>query len=164
METNIRSKQLTELFSLTRNLSNYYFNAIKDEDPHRIFKVNQTPLNNVYWLIGHLVNCEEELILQQIGENDYNVDWLPMFAYGSSIPKKGEGPAFEEILKHYEIVHQVTKEKLPLVTDTILDSKSPTGFKIGRLETVSHTIMHATRHEGCHAGHLGWLMKLYKQA
>jgi len=162
METTIRSKQLAELFSLTRNLSNYYFKEIKDEDPHRIFKVDQVPLNNVYWLIGHLANCEEELVLRQIGEKDYYVDWLPIFAYGSKVPSKGEGPDFEEVVQHYKLIHQVTKEKLPLFADNLLDTMSPTGFKIGRLETISDSIMHAIRHEGCHAGHLGWLMKLYK--
>jgi len=164
METNTRSKQLTEIFTLTRNLSNYYFGQVKNEDPHRVFKVDQTPLNNVYWLIGHLANCEEALILKQIGETDYYRDWFPMFDYGSKVPNEGEGPDFEEIFQHYELVHQVTKEKLPLFSDNLLDDKSPTGFKIGRLETISDSIMHAIRHEGCHAGHLGWLMKLYKNS
>jgi len=158
----LKSKQLTEMFQLSRNISNYYFNEIKDEDPHRIFKVDAVPLNNVYWLIGHLANSEEALISQQIGIKDLNTDWLPMFDYGTSVPKKGDGPPFGEIIEHYELIHNNTLKKLPLFNDEKLDDPSPTGFKIGRLETVGHSIMHAIRHEGCHAGHLGWLMKLYK--
>lgn len=158
----VKSKILAEMFQLSRNISNYYFNAIKEEDPHRIFKVNDVPLNNVYWLIGHLVNSEEALISQQIGINNFMTDWLPMFDYGTMVPKKGEGPAFEEIVALYHEVHKATLEKLPLFQDEKLGDKSPTGFKIGRLETIEHSIMHGIRHESCHSGHLGWLMKLYK--
>jgi len=111
-----------------------------------------------------MVNCESELVLEQIGINDYKTDWIDLFEYGSKIPKKGEGPKFDEVCKHYELVHNVTKEKLPVFNDEKLNDKSPTGFKLGRLETIEHTIMHAIRHEGCHSGHLGWLMKLYKNA
>jgi len=46
-----RSEMLCEMFSLSRNISNYYFNEIKNEDPHKIFKAGEVPLK-VNWSYG----------------------------------------------------------------------------------------------------------------
>ena len=151
---------LLHTFNETRSLSNHYFKKLKDTDLHRSFEVNGVKLNSAKWLMAHLVWAEHFLILEALGGEKFPLEWFPKVAFGSPMCDAAELPDIETILASMKTVHDAVHLFVPTLTDEMLEEKNVLGLKFGPNENKKFLLIHAIRHEGTHAGQLGWLCKM----
>lgn len=154
------AKILLNTFQETRNLSNFYFNKLKDTDINRTFEANGVPLNSARWIMAHLTWAEHSLILEALGAEKISVDWFRKVSFGTPLCKTEELPPIESILNTMKTVHDAVNSFVPLFTDEALEEKNMLGLKFGPNESKRFMLIHAIRHEGTHAGQLSWLCKI----
>jgi hypothetical protein len=58
-------------------------------------------------------------------------------------------------------VHEKSLAHVRNLEPVNLEQPNLAGFEFPGVKTVRDVIVHAIRHEGTHAGHLGWLCKLH---
>lgn len=155
------TQTLVETLELSRDLTNYYLNRLKEQDVHKIFEVEGKQLNSILWLIAHITVSENWLLLKCTGGDRVKIPWARQFGLGSELPKKEDCPSFDEVLEYYHNVHQVAIKYVSQLTDKDLSQKTTNGVDFGGEDSVRAIIKHAIRHECTHAGHLGWLCKLF---
>ena len=154
------AETLLNTFNETRSLSNYYFNKLKDTDINCSFEVNEIPLNSAKWIMAHLVWAEEFLILGALGGERISMDWFEKVAFGTPMCSSEELPDIETILSSMKTVHEAVIQFVPNLSDEFLEQKNEMGMKFGPNDSKRYLLMHAIRHEGTHAGQLGWLCKI----
>ena len=152
---------LMYVFNETRSLTHFYFNKMKDADVYKVFEVDGKALNSAAWIMAHLAWAENFLILQALNGPAQNADWFSKVAFGSLPAKKEELPDIETILATMKIVHEATKEFVNNLAPEELDTDNVLGMKFGQNTSKRFLLIHAIRHEGTHAGQLGWLCKLH---
>jgi hypothetical protein len=137
-----------------------YFKLLKDQDLHHGFEVNGKMLNTPYWIIAHLATSENGLLLGATGGPFEKFTWAKHYTLGAPGLPVADRPPFEEIYSMFNAVHAKVMDHIPTLTTEQLDAPNATRLSaIG--DTVRDVITHAIRHEGSHAGHLGWLCKLH---
>jgi hypothetical protein len=151
---------LMNVFQETRSLSNFYFNKQKDSDVYQVFEVDGKPLNSAAWIMAHLAWAENFLILQAMNGPALNEDWFSKVAFGAPMAKKEELPEIDTILSVLNKVHETSQAFVNNLTAAELDTNNVLGMKFGPNTSKRYMLIHAIRHEGVHAGHLGWLCKL----
>jgi uncharacterized damage-inducible protein DinB len=92
-----------------------------------------------------------------MGAPAMDIPWLKHFEIGSSSEPRDEWPSMDVVLADMKRVHERALETIRSQED--LDAVAEGSF-FGRSSTRRDILMHAIRHEGTHAGHLGWLCKL----
>lgn len=151
---------LAHMVDRTRQYTLFYFNLIKDQDLHRRFVCEGTPLNTAYWLIAHLATTQNALLLRCTGGPFQKFSWAKHYSIGGAGLPPNECPPFEEVMATFNEVHQKAMDHLPTLGHDMLESPNISGMtSFGT--TTRDVITHAIRHEGSHIGHLGWLCKLY---
>jgi hypothetical protein len=153
---------LLQTYNETRSLSNYYFNKLKDNDLGRSYEVNGVPLNYVKWIMAHLVWAENFLILQAVCGEKISNEWMEKVAFGAPMCAPEELPGIDTILAEMKKVHEAVNDRLSKMSNEKLEEKNELGLKFGPNENKRFLLIHAIRHEGTHAGHLGWLYKISK--
>ncbi|MDB5228366.1 MAG: hypothetical protein JWN78_2559 [Bacteroidota bacterium] len=151
---------LLDTFNETRSLSHHYFNKLKDTDINKTFDANGVPLNSAKWIMAHLAWGEHFLILEAMGGEKIPVEWFSKVAFGSPMTDPSSLPDIEEILSTLKTVHETANNFVRPLTDEFLEEKNVSGLRFGPNESKRYMLMHAIRHEGTHAGHLGWLCKI----
>jgi hypothetical protein len=154
-------KTLANVLDSTRQLSIFYWEKLHDKDVFQTFECNGVQLNNAYWIIAHLAVTENYLVLRSTGGEFIKFSWAKLFGLGSPIPAKEDCPPVDEMLETLHLVHKKSMEHLLSLTDDDLYKPTTTGAKFGGEDSYRSIITHAIRHEGTHAGHLGWLCKLH---
>ncbi len=155
------TQTLVEMLELSRNLTNYYLNKLEGQDPYKVFEVEGKQLNSILWLIAHITVSENWLLLVCTGGEKVNIPWARQFGLGSEIPKKEDYPPIDEIKELYKKVHIKAISYVSKLTDEDLAKPTTNGIDFGGEDSVRAIIKHAVRHESSHAGHLGWLCKLF---
>jgi hypothetical protein len=89
------------------------------------------------------------------------VPWFELFRLGAPQPPINTFPPFEETLRVLHQVHQATLSFLHTLPPEGLDQQNKFGRKIMGQDSNRILIHHCLRHEGCHAGHLGWLLRMH---
>lgn len=151
---------LSHVMDRTREWTRYYLSALKGQDPHRRFVCEGKELNTAFWLVAHLATTENGLLLAATGGPFEKFWWAKHFTLAAAGLPKEECPPYEEVWATFNAVH--TKAIAHIAT---LDEEALNGSNLTKLpalgSTVRDVITHAIRHEGGHAGQLGWLCKLY---
>ena len=153
---------LAETMDFTRKLSLSYFDRLKDKDLHNSFECGGIKLNSAFWVMAHLAVTENFLLLHATGGEMIRFSWAKLFGLGSTVPDKKDCPPIEEVLEKLNAIHERSMEHIRKLRDSDLDKPNPTFIKFKDApDTLRMIIQHAIRHEGTHAGHLGWLCKLH---
>jgi hypothetical protein len=155
-----QSHALADTFDFTRKMSMSYYEKLKDKDIYKEFEIDKKKLNSVYWLMGHLPTTQNYLLLRATHGEIVRFGWARPFGLGGSMPPEEERVSIEEILKIMTEVHDKSMKHIRLLSDEQLSQPCHGELKFGD-GSVKSIIMHAIRHEGTHAGHLGWLCKLH---
>ena len=155
------TQTLVETLELSRGLTNYYLKNLKDQDIYKIFEVEGKQLNSILWLIAHITVSENWLLLVCTGGEKVSIPWARQFGLGSEIPKKEDCPPFDEVIDYYNQVHQKAIAYITQLSDEDLGKPTTNGVDLGGEDSIRAIIKHAIRHECSHAGHLGWLCKLF---
>lgn len=156
-----QTQTLIETLELTRDLTKYYLTNLKGKDEHKVFEIEGKKLNSISWLIAHITVSENWLLLVCTGGEKVSIPWARQYGLGSEPPKKEDAPSFEEILNMFKLVHQKAINHVSKLTDEELAKPTTNGTNFGGEDSVGAIIKHAIRHECVHAGHLGWLCKLF---
>ena len=153
---------LANVFEQTRQLSRFYISRLKEIDPTATIQVNQIPLNSVYWIVAHLAWAEYFLLVTGTSGAQLKPEWawLLQYGFGSDGNIAPNSPDFKTALDTLNQIHTHTMAHLNTLSPESLDEENTLGFNFGGLNTKRSIIQHAIRHEGTHAGHLGWLCKL----
>jgi len=151
---------LAHVMDKTRQLTQSYFDLLATTDLHRVFMVEGKPLNNAFWLLAHLSITENFLMLRSTGGEVVKIPWARQFGLGSVPPSREECPTYDEVKEMFDSIHKKAITHVASLDDNFLDQPNTIGFEFMGEKTVRSNIVHAIRHEGTHAGHLGWLCKL----
>lgn len=152
---------LAHVIDKTRFLTNMYLDLLKDQDLHKIFEMESKPLNSAFWLMAHLPVTQNFLLLRSTGGEAVKIPWARQFGLGSVPPAKEDCPPVDEVREMLKLVHEKSVAHIKSLDDAALDMDSTSGFEFAGEKSVRSMIIHAARHEGTHAGHLGWLCKFY---
>lgn len=155
------SKALADTLQKTRDLTKWYFSLLKQIDPEHTFEINGKKLNSIYWIAAHLVWAENFLVLQATGGKSVDIPWLEHYKLGSNGSLHSNRAGLKEVLADLKTVHEASIAHILTLSDESLYQPNPMGFSFGNDQTNRMMIIHAIRHEGTHAGHLGWLCKLH---
>lgn len=155
----VRSEQETvaEILDKTRKLSRYYLSKLDVVDPLLQIQVGDHKLNCITWIAAHLTWAEHELVVCALGAEPLPIPWLDQFQYGTSSEPQDSWPSLNEIRVDLDRVHAAALAAIRSQTDF----GDPAQIELfGPTSTKRDIVYHAIRHEGTHAGHLGWLCKL----
>ena len=151
---------LANVIQKTRELANLYLNLLKDVDQYKEFEVEGKKLNSVFWIRAHMTVTQNFLLLRSTGGETIKIPWARQFGLGSTTITKELCPPMEEITNMFEMVHEKSVKHIATLDDAYLDQVNASGFEFAGENSVRSIIIHSIRHEGTHAGHLGWLCKL----
>jgi len=152
---------LVEMLESSRELTNSYLKKLENEDVYKVFTVEGKQLNSVLWLMAHVAVSENWLLLVSTGGERVKIPWARQFGLGSEIPNKEDYPSVTEIREVFDLVHQTAMTHICQLSDKDLSKPTATGTTFGGEDSIRSIIKHAIRHESIHAGHLGWLCKLF---
>ncbi|MCX6141407.1 MAG: DinB family protein [Candidatus Kapabacteria bacterium] len=157
MNANTEQETVAEILDRTRKLTRFYLSKLTDIDPLAQVTVGDQKLNSITWICAHLTWAEHELVINALGAEPLPISWLDLFTYGTSSEPQDTWPSMETIRKDFDEVHAAALAAIRSQTDLSEPSQismfGPTSLK-------RDIVYHAIRHEGTHAGHLGWLCKL----
>jgi len=153
---------LVEMLEMSRGLTNYYLKKLEGQDIYKVFEVDGKQLNSILWLIAHITVSENWLLLVCTGGEKVNIPWARQFGLGSTVPSKADYPPVDEIMTMFNKVHTTAIKYISTLTEVDLAKPTTNGVSLGLEDTISSIIKHGVRHEASHAGHLGWLCKLFE--
>ncbi|MCB0401733.1 MAG: DinB family protein [Flavobacteriales bacterium] len=156
-----QTQTLVETLELSRGLTKFYLKKLEGQDLYKTFEVEGKKLNSILWLVAHITVSENWLLLVCTGGEKANIPWARQFGLGSEIPEKADYPPVEDIFEQFDRVHEKAIAYISTLTDEDLMKPTTNGVTLGGEDSVGAIIKHAIRHEGSHAGHLGWLCKLF---
>lgn len=155
------TQTLVEMLEMSRGLTKYYLNKLEGQDIYKTFEIEGKQLNSILWLIAHITVSENWLLLVCTGGEKVSIPWARQFGLGSTVPAKEDYPPVEDIMAKFDEVHKASIAYISSLSDEDLTKPTTNGVTLGGEDTVSSIIKHGVRHEGSHAGHLGWLCKLF---
>lgn len=154
------TQTLVETLEITRKLTQFYYNKLKDQDVHKTYSCEGVALNSILWIMAHITVSENWLLLVCTGGERVKIPWARQFGLGSTIPEKEAYPPVEEILTAFNKVHEAAMQHVASLSDEQLAQPTTNGVTFGGEDSVRAIIKHAIRHEASHAGQLGWLCKI----
>lgn len=158
MQEKSESQILCEVFEDVRSLTKFYLSRAEGIDPYRQFQGEGMTFNTLYWLMGHIVWSEHYLLVEALTGRRMEIPWLDQFdnALDLSVPL----PSVDELLDGMERVHEQFMQNILSLDGAGLDEENHAGiqFRAGKSKRV--VIRHAIRHEPCHTGQIGWILKM----
>ncbi|HMS63976.1 MAG TPA: DinB family protein [Ignavibacteria bacterium] len=153
------SEILADIYKKVRDLSKAFIGGLKDVDIDKRMEADGIKFNSAYWIVAHLVWTEHSLILEGIGGENMNIDWLEDYGFGSDPEKIKLKPPYEEVLKKFDEVHVKAVEIIKGLTDEQLEEDNNFGMSFGGSKSKRNLIIHAIRHEPMHIGQISWILK-----
>lgn len=151
---------LADTYEMAYGLVRFYTGNLKEADPYKQWEVNGHKLNSVAWINAHLCWSEDFLLLKATGGKSPDIKWAEHYSFGSDGSLHEEGLDFKEVLDHRKIIHEAAMAHIRSLRNEDLDKENLMGIQFGSDKSIRNIIKHAIRHEGTHAGHLGWLCKI----
>lgn len=152
---------LADLLNYNRKSTLGYLSKIKEFDLTKTFSAEGKELNSPIWILGHLATTQNYLCLKSTGAEMVRFSWAKLFGMGSVIPDAASLPPVEEIVNVLNEVHQRSLTRILSLSNEDLALPTTTGFAMGGEDSYRAIIRHAIMHEGIHAGHMGWICKLW---
>lgn len=152
---------LIDTLEMSRDLTNYYLKKLEGQDIYKTFEIDGVQLNSILWLVAHITVSENWLLLVCTGGERVKIPWARQFGLGSEIPNIEDYPDKEDIFNQFNTVHNTAIAYLKTLTEEDLAKPTTNGVNFGGEDSIRAIIKHAARHESTHAGHLGWLCKLF---
>ncbi len=154
------AETLAEVYKGVRNLSKMFIAPVKDIDMNRQIEIDGIKFNSAYWIVAHLVWTEHFLVVEGIGGENMNIDWINEYGFGGKPEDIKKKPPYEEILNKLEEVHTRAFDIIKGLSDEQLDEDNNLGASFGGSKSKRTLIIHAIRHEPMHIGQLSWILKL----
>lgn len=151
---------IADILDSTRRLTRYYLHELRDVDPRTRFVVDGVTLNAPLWIVAHLTWAEHALVFGNAEVEDLPYPWMASFAFGSTPLPAEELPDMKEIRSAFDDVHTKALAYIRSLTDADL-AEEVTFRELDWTDSRMKILYHVIRHEGSHAGHLGWLCKLH---
>jgi hypothetical protein len=152
---------LAHVMDKTRELTGLYLNLLANTDLYQSFEMNGKPVNSVFWIMAHLPVTQNFLMLRSTGAEHVKIPWARQFGLGSVPVAKEECPPLDEVKDVMKKVHDLSLAHVRQIDPEQLELPNTSGFEFMGVKSIRDVIIHAIRHEGTHAGHLGWLCKCY---
>ena len=160
MSTKTEAQILADAYQAMRNLSKMYISAFEEIDINKNYELNGTKVNNVHWILAHLVWTEHFLIIKGIGNQTMEIPWLEEYAIGTNPENAKTKMSFAELVKYMEDVHNKAMEIINGVSDEEIETPNYIEAKFGGVNNKRNVIKHAIRHEPMHIGQLSWILKV----
>ena len=160
MQEKSEGRILSEVFQDVRSLTKYYLAKANEVDPYREYEINGKKLNSLYWVAGHITWAEHFLLVEGLTGEKMDIAWLSNFKLGSSYTPSTELPSMDEIHAGMDLVHKRVMRTLLALGPDELGQPNEIGLSFGGGDTKRVIIRHAIRHEPCHAGQIGWILKI----
>src|ERR1043165_9556402 len=160
MQEKSESQILWDVFEDVRGLTKFYLMRAAEVDPHRVFRGEDKSLNTLYWLAGHIVWAQHYLLVEALTGNRMDIPWIEKFDNGLEDTREAGLPSLEVIRETMDRVHEQAKQNVLSLDATGLEEDNHVGIQFRAGKSKRTIIHHAIRHEPCHAGQIGWLLKL----
>ncbi len=153
---------LADMFQKTRDLTRWYLSLLKECDAYKQWEINGSRLNSAIWLASHITWAENFLLIKGTGGEPVELDWLDHYNIKSSGDLHHPDHNMKTVMDSMKLVHEKAMAHVLTLTDEKMEAENPVGFGFGGIKTNRILVMHATRHEAMHTGHLSWLCKINK--
>jgi len=164
IKQNIMSKidTIIEILQSVRALTNFYLIKLKEVDHDKVFVCEGKKLNSVNWIIAHLCWTDDFLLVQST-KNDLQIkqEWFEEFGYGSNPDDVKTKLSYDVYIQKLNSNREQIITYLKTINDEQLEEDNALKMSMGNSKALKNILYHAIRHEGIHAGHLGWLCKLH---
>src|ERR1700733_13171019 len=97
---------LAEVFEDVRELTKFYLHRAKKVDPFRGYEAYGQQLNSLYWIMGHIVWAEHNLLIAALAGGKMDIPWLDKFERGALGEVEQGHPSPEEIRQPMDLVHE----------------------------------------------------------
>lgn len=151
---------LADTYEMAYGLVRFYTGNLKEAEPYKQWEVNGAKLNSIAWINSHLCWSENFLLLKAAGAPSCEIAWLEHYSFGSDGTLHDPKVDMKVILSDRKIVHEAAMKHIRGLSNEDLEKENPLGIQFGQSKSIKSIIQHAIRHEGTHAGHLGWLCKI----
>jgi hypothetical protein len=151
---------LADTYEDVRSLLKFYLMKAKNLDPFKVYEIEGRKLNTLYWLVAHVAWSQHFLLIEAMGGEALDIPWLTRFEIGSMPPSGDDLPSYPEVREALDRVHARAMETVRALTDTDLSQPNAVGIDFRGGDAKRVVIRHAIRHEPCHIGQIGWLIKL----
>ena len=160
MQEKSESQILWDVFEDVRSLTKFYLARAEGVDPHRTFHGEDKSLNTLYWLTGHLVWAQHFLLVEALSGNRMDIPWIEKFDNGLEDTREAGLPSIEELHETMDRVHEHAKGIVLNLDAKALEEDNHMGIQFRAGKSKRTIIHHAIRHEPCHTGQIGWLLKM----
>jgi hypothetical protein len=151
---------LADCYEDVRSLLKFYLMRAEVVDPHKVYSLEGKELNTLYWLMAHLTWSEHFLLVEAMGGEPLDIPWLEKFEMGSAPPTGNGLPGVEEVREAMDRVHERAMATLRGLSSEELGAPNAAGITFRGGDAKRVVVRHAIRHEPCHIGQIGWLIKL----
>lgn len=152
---------IIEMLDSTRALTMYYANMLVNSDTEKVFVCEDKKLNSAKWIIAHLCWTDNFLLLQtHTRDVSVHEPWFDSFGLGTKPEDATYTMTYEMYLELLQKNRAICKEQLKMLSNEQLMEDNLLQMSMGGNKSIKTILYHAIRHEGIHAGHLGWLCKL----
>ena len=138
-------------------------------EPNRMLQLEDGRVQPL-WLLGHLTNTMNVIVNMWIAEKEnllpkgWNRKFAPDFGGGDPVTNNAaDYPAWDEVVRHYELVSQTVLAQIRALDDAILSQPlpgpAPDAIR-AKFPTCDAALRLMVFHDNYHRGHLGLLSKL----
>lgn len=160
MSSKTEAQILADAYESVRNLSMMYISPFENLDINKEYELNDTKVNNVHWIMAHLVWTEHFLIIEGIGNEKMEIPWLEEYGFGTNPEEAKTKMTYSELMKFMEDVHTKAMEIINSISDEEIEKPNFIEAKFGGVNNKRNVIKHAIRHEPMHIGQLSWILKV----
>ncbi|MEM0996485.1 MAG: DinB family protein [Bacteroidota bacterium] len=153
------SNTIADMLNYARKFNLYYINKLDPERIHEPLVANGISGNSAYWLIGHLIWAEADVLMSCLNENVLPLPWLSHFAIRQDQQPQTELPDLKTLRHELEATHRIALEVIRKQTPEDLEKEAyvrPAKWHTTRKKGLFHCV----RHESYHTGQFGLIAKV----
>ena len=149
---------IAEIYARTRQITRFFLNKVPADKFSSRPVAEGRKMNSAQWILGHLIQTEGDLGLRGTGGSPEEYPWLDKFTFGSTLSDNpADHPSKEELMQAFDTQEQLVQKHIRSLSDEDLGKETGNSW----LKTYRDQLYHMIRHEGSHAGHLGWIAAIY---
>jgi len=138
---------------------NWTLDLIKDLDEQACDKQPRDGVQNIHWILGHLTFAEEILILTRcLGRKETAPDFVEPFKRGKTCTPS-DLPPLSRVRKEMDRIHELCLAAIREISPEEL-TEPTLGNPHPMFTDKQGALLHASRHEGFHAGQIALIRRL----